>query len=911
MNLPALYNQKFIDTIKNTGQPYLDTLNYGIALTAVAGPSQPHWRIIGIHHLTGPENHGQHHLFVDVLNEQGERINNSQVTIRRNGQTPATLTLDKPANEPGTNTHMHFNDTLSISVNWAGLPSDTAAGFHTRHEDDDPPGTTRGHHSYYIVFQKTAGVTDHLPGPPDDGIGASLPTNGSTLEAELWAAGQPLIQDFNRETALFKKAQEQGLGEHLTGEYEVMHDDCTYIAQIFELGMVYVPAGQWDQVRVVDTATRAVAETGPAIFWDNHITGFLGNRGQYWDWHLAGQVPGLTRLYFKDEVVNQNPVLRDDGWVFKADKVYKMPRGEGQPAAPATAPLMMAALPPPAVDVLVAEVAANGAAAVAHVPPSSFVQARGGHFYINNEPQRFIGANIRGLVHYGHISTFPGDPNTLRRQQLQAAKEMHARLIRVFLPQKHTATQDVIAPLRETIHLFNAEFPDMYLLPALTDLYIDAEFFVKGDDHFYETQAPRGKQILNHAFYKGGYKDHYEKFVKEVVDAFKNEPRIFAWEIGNELKAEKTNGLSDEQTARLLVDFMTTMARQIKTWDSNHMVTTGMISTRHAFMDKQSPLRGELYGSPHIDFITIHPYNGNNRLPHEMGNPEIPVEDDMDLARRIKKPLIVEEAGFDKKHFANRPEKTRDDIAYWFGEGASCYMPWGFQKPEIGDGDTNIGITASNFDELYTLHRKCGEILAQHDVTDDIREAIKVIDFHTKDLESDLIWPLIADGFDFPVGKPDGRNYYVAAGLLDPAYHASQGFWHTGEDWNGIHGRDTDLGDPVYATAHGLVITAQSFPVWGNIVLLEHILPTGRKVWSQYAHLNDVFVKRGDIVHRGEVVGTIGKGGNHRYLAHLHFEIRLRKLPASKWWQNTIEDKEKIERYYAHPTNFIKSYRPR
>lgn len=896
MSLPAVYNQKFIDAINSTQQPYLDTQNYGITITPVADPSQPHWRIVGIHHLTGPENHGQHHLFVEVLNDQGERIQNSQVTVRRNDQPPALLTLDKPAHEPGTNTHMHFNDNLSITVNWEGLPSETAFGFHTRHDDDDPPGTTRGHHSYYIVFQKSAGVTDQPSDPTDDGIGVSPPADGSDLEAELWAVGHPLIQSFNREAALYQKAQDLGLGEHLTSEYEVMHEGQTYLAQIFELGMVYALAGQWDQVQVVETATRDVARAAlPPIFWDNHITGFSGNRGQYWEWYLKGQVPGLEWEYFKDEAVTQNPALRDDGWVFKADKVYKMPRGEGQPAASATAPVTMPALPPPTVAPSPVGPAVNGARIAVHVPPSRFVQARGRHFYLNNEPKRFIGVNIRGLVHYGQDPAYFKDaPVEHRAIQLQAAQDMNARLVRAFLAHKDATPQEIERRLRDTINLIKSQFPDIYLLPAFTNLYKDVPFYVKGDEGFYEG-------ILNHAFYSGGYRENYLPFVKHIVTAFKDEPQIFGWEIGNELKAENAPDL--------LATFMTDVAAEIKALDPNHMVTTGMISTRHAFMAPEPQLRDKLYGSNAIDFITIHPYNGNEHPPE--------INDDRDLAQKFDKPLMVEEAGFSREIYANRPEKTRADMAYWFGEEASCYMPWGFVATDFdnNDGDGIIGMTGplhADFPELYELHRKCGHILLNSQIDVDVRHSIQNIDYSVvRDLLPDLPWPTMVDGFDFPVGRPNGADYYVAAGLVDPHYHAKYDVWHPGEDWNGVGGGDSDLGDPVYAVAHGLVITAYSFETWGNVVLLEHVLPTGEKVWSQYAHLNDMVVNKGDIVRRGEVIGTIGKGGDHRFVAHLHFEIRLRNLPASKWGWKTAEDREKVLRYYAHPTNFIKSYRPR
>jgi len=110
----------------------------------------------------------------------------------------------------------------------------------------------------------------------------------------------------------------------------------------------------------------------------------------------------------------------------------------------------------------------------------------------------------------------------------------------------------------------------------------------------------------------------------------------------------------------------------------------------------------------------------------------------------------------------------------------------------------------------------------------------------------------------------------------------------------------------VYAVAHGLVVTSGSFPAWGNIVLIEHYLPNGSRVWSQYAHLRDRFVEEGQVVWRGDQIGTIGKGAGYRYPAHLHFEIRLQSLPANQWGLT----RDEVLRAYADPTHFIKSHRP-
>ena len=67
------------------------------------------------------------------------------------------------------------------------------------------------------------------------------------------------------------------------------------------------------------------------------------------------------------------------------------------------------------------------------------------------------------------------------------------------------------------------------------------------------------------------------------------------------------------------------------------------------------------------------------------------------------------------------------------------------------------------------------------------------------------------NGFDFPVGKPDATAYYNAQGFTENG--------HLGEDWNGIGGGNTDLGDPIYAVANGYVSFSENVNGgWGNVI---------------------------------------------------------------------------------------------
>jgi murein DD-endopeptidase MepM/ murein hydrolase activator NlpD len=78
----------------------------------------------------------------------------------------------------------------------------------------------------------------------------------------------------------------------------------------------------------------------------------------------------------------------------------------------------------------------------------------------------------------------------------------------------------------------------------------------------------------------------------------------------------------------------------------------------------------------------------------------------------------------------------------------------------------------------------------------------------------------------------------------------------------------TEKGQPVYATADGIVETASYTGDYGNLIVIKH----GFGLVTRYGHLSRYNVKPGSRVKRGDVIGFVGATGRATG-AHVHYEI--------------------------------------
>lgn len=152
------------------------------------------------------------------------------------------------------------------------------------------------------------------------------------------------------------------------------------------------------------------------------------------------------------------------------------------------------------------------------------------------------------------------------------------------------------------------------------------------------------------------------------------------------------------------------------------------------------------------------------------------------------------------------------------------------------------------------------------------------------------------DGFDFPVGKPNGKGYYNAQPFMKND--------HLGDDWNAVTGGNSDLGDPIYSIANGYVVFAKDIGSgWGKVVRVMHQLNDSTYVESLYAHCDTMLVQSNEGVQRGQKIATIGNADG-AYYAHLHLEIRDSvEMEVGGGYSSFYTG-------YVDPTAFIKAHRP-
>lgn len=91
---------------------------------------------------------------------------------------------------------------------------------------------------------------------------------------------------------------------------------------------------------------------------------------------------------------------------------------------------------------------------------------------------------------------------------------------------------------------------------------------------------------------------------------------------------------------------------------------------------------------------------------------------------------------------------------------------------------------------------------------------------------------------------------------------------HTGLDF------PATPGTAIFAAAGGVVVTQEFQSEYGNMIEIDH----GNDLISRYAHTSKVYVKKGDLIKRGQKIAEVGNTGRSTG-PHLHFEVLVQGVP--------------------------------
>ena len=83
-----------------------------------------------------------------------------------------------------------------------------------------------------------------------------------------------------------------------------------------------------------------------------------------------------------------------------------------------------------------------------------------------------------------------------------------------------------------------------------------------------------------------------------------------------------------------------------------------------------------------------------------------------------------------------------------------------------------------------------------------------------------------------------------------------------------------ERGEPILAVYKGKTLYANWFKGYGNMIIIDH----GDHYYTLYAHAEELFKKKGDLVEAGEVIATVGDTGSMA-TPGLHFEVRYHGKP--------------------------------
>ena len=327
---------------------------------------------------------------------------------------------------------------------------------------------------------------------------------------------------------------------------------------------------------------------------------------------------------------------------------------------------------------------------------SKFVVVKDGHFEKVGKPYYFVGTNFW----YGAILGSEGQGGNRERlcQELDLMKQMGIDNLRILVGSD--GERGVTTKVEPTLQVAPGVYNDTILAgldflmqemgkrQMVAVLYLNNSWEWSGGYGFYLQHAGAGKAprpnedgypaFMNFvAQYATNQKAHelfydYVRFILTRTNrytgvAYKDDPAIMSWQIGNEPRA------FSKEVLPAFEKWLAEASALMRELDPNHLISIGSEGAWGCEEDYGCWER--ICTDPNIDYCNIHlwPYNWSwarqdhliEDLPQAKANTKDYIDRHLAICEKIKKPLVMEEFGFPRDDFKfalGTPTKGRDSF---------------------------------------------------------------------------------------------------------------------------------------------------------------------------------------------------------------------------------------------------------
>ncbi|MDZ4767106.1 MAG: cellulase family glycosylhydrolase, partial [Chloroflexota bacterium] len=263
------------------------------------------------------------------------------------------------------------------------------------------------------------------------------------------------------------------------------------------------------------------------------------------------------------------------------------------------------------------------------------------------------------------------------------AQSLGVKVIRFWASHQRFSTQESIQQIRAALDAIKRF--KMQAVICLEDSLTGAGLYIPGDDAFHT--GPLGHFVMSY-WIQERYRLNYLPHIEKIVSAFKDDPSVLMWELGNEF-ALHPQPAPEVKAAVAFRQFAAVVSKRIKELSPTHLVGTGLVHHNHVHspFENRRTAAHQLYSIPTLDAVSLHYYQ------HDAQYDEMAV--DIEVAKSLGKPIYVGEVGMqidtgDRSTYLDTQIKTKRK------EGAFMVMPWNL---DTSQWDANIG-------DIYAFSRR-------------------------------------------------------------------------------------------------------------------------------------------------------------------------------------------------------------